>query len=157
MEDEHGTPLDEIDRTLLRLLAEDPRAPYTELHEQLKDEGYEMTNEGIRYRISKLYESTSMLLLTTPKEHGWENLRMFITTTGDSGAKERTFEKLAEMDIWIICRGFGSFDIYANATIPSSDKAERLISQVEELDEVADVDFFLETDRLTNMDRYLSI
>lgn len=149
--------LDEIDRILLRILAQDPRAPYSEIADRLEEEGFEMTGEGIRYRISKLYESTSLLLLTTPKEHGWENLRILISTANTPGSKDKAHQKLTEMDFWIVCRGIGSFDLYANATVPSNGAAEDLVSDVRELECVEDVHFYLETGRETDYDNYLRI
>lgn len=147
--------LDEIDRILLRILAQEPRAPYSEIAEQLEEEGHEMTGEGIRYRISKLYDSTSLLLLTTPKEHGWENLRLLVSTANSPNAKEEAYQKLSEMDFWIVCRGIGSFDLYANATVPSNGEAERLVSEVRELECVEEVHYYFETERRTNYDNYL--
>jgi DNA-binding Lrp family transcriptional regulator len=149
--------LDEIDRILLRILAQDPRAPYSEIAKRLNEEGYEMTGEGIRYRISRLYESTSLLLLTTPKQHGWENLRLLISTEDTKGAKASVKQRLTEMDFWIVCKGIGSFDLYANATVPSNEETDRLVTEVREQDGVEEVHFHLETDRISNYDNYLSL
>jgi DNA-binding Lrp family transcriptional regulator len=149
--------LDEIDRVLLRILAQDPRAPYSEIAKRLHEEGYEMTGEGIRYRISRLYESTSLLLLTTPKQHGWENLRLLISTEDTKGAKSSVKQRLTEMDFWIVCSGIGSFDLYANATVPSNEDTDRLVTEVREQEGVKDVHFYLETERITNYNNYLSL
>lgn len=151
----HG--LDEIDRVLLRILAQDPRIPYSEIADKLEEEGFEMTGEGIRYRISKLYDSTSLLLLTTPKEHGWENLRLLISTGTEPGATDEAYQELNNMEFWIVCRGLGSFDLYANATVPSNEEAKELIDGVRELEYVDDVQFYLETDRETDYDNYLRL
>ncbi|MCW8173612.1 AsnC family protein [Natrialba swarupiae] len=81
--------LDEIDRTILRILVQNPRTPYSDIAEQLEDEGFEMSGEGIRYRVSKLFETTSILLLTAPKQHGWEVIRLFIAVEDNEDAKKR--------------------------------------------------------------------
>lgn len=149
--------LDEIDRTILRILAQDPRKPYSEIAEDLKKEGYDMSGEGSRYRVSQLFETTSILLLTAPKEHGWETLRLFISTEDSEGAKEATMDHLSEMNYWLVCRLIGSFDIYAVATVESNRDADRLISEIRELNTVANVEYALETGRHTNVENYLSL
>jgi DNA-binding Lrp family transcriptional regulator len=157
MPEEHSDNLDEIDRKILRILSEDPRASYAEIAKKLGQDGCEMTAEGIRYRVSQLYESTSLVLMTQPQKHGWENLRLNITTVGGAQTKQRIFEKLSEMPFWIICRGFGSYDLYANATVPSNNKVDQIISDVKDIDGVDDVEFYLETERTTNFDNFLSL
>jgi DNA-binding Lrp family transcriptional regulator len=147
--------LDEIDHTILRILAQDPRTPYSDIAEKLEEEGYQMSSEGIRYRVSKLFETTSVLLMTAPKEHGWQVMRLLIRSDDDT-PKDEAFDRLTEMEFWMVCRVMGSFDFYAVATVPSNREADDLISRVRELDAVATVDHALETDRETNTDNYLS-
>lgn len=149
--------LDEIDRKILRILAQGPRKPYSEIAADLEKEGYEMSGEGIRYRVSQLFDETSILLLTAPKEHGWEVLRIFISTEDYTGAKEAAVEELSEMPCWLVCRLIGSFDLYAVATVKSNREADQLISDVRELECIANVDYALETGRETNIEKYLEI
>lgn len=148
--------LDDIDRNILRILAEDPRLPYSDIAEQLKTEGHEMSSEGVRYRVSKLFDVTSIHLLTSPKEHGWNVLRMTIAVDGDNGAKDSVFEQLADMPVWLSCRVLGSFDLYAVATTASVSDADRLVTEAREIDGVKSVDYALETDRQTDIENYLS-
>lgn len=148
--------LDDIDRNILRILAEDPRLPYSDIAEQLEAEGHEMSSEGIRYRVSKLFDVTSVHLLTSPKEHGWNVVRMTVTVEGDGGIKESVFDRLADMPVWLSCRVLGSFDLYAVATTPSISEADRLVTEMREIEGVASVDYALETDRHTKVENYLS-
>lgn len=149
--------LDEIDRAILRILSQDPRKPYSDIAADLKEEGYEMSGEGIRYRVTRLFDTTSILLLAAPKEHGWEVLRLFILTENFENAKERAVKALSEMDFWLVCRIVGSFDMYAVATVQSNHEADRLISDVRELESVANVEFAFETGRETNVENYLAL
>ncbi|MFC7192381.1 AsnC family protein [Halocatena marina] len=50
---------DDIDSHILKILTSDPRAPYSDIAEELKEAGYKMSSEGIRYRVSKLMEATT--------------------------------------------------------------------------------------------------
>ena len=147
--------LDEIDHTILRILAQDPRTPYSDIATRLEEEGYQMSSEGIRYRVSKLFETTSVQLMTAPKEHGWEVMRLLIRIE-DGTPKEETFDRLTEMAFWMVCRVMGNFDFYVVATVPSNREADDLISRVREIDSVASVEHAIETDRETNTDNYLS-
>lgn len=148
--------LDEIDRTILRILAQDPRTPYSDIAAKLEEEGHEMSSEGIRYRVTKLFETTSVLLLTAPKEHGWEVLRLSISVANEPGAKEETFEALSGMNFWMVCRTMGDYDLYGVATVQSNHDADDLVSRIRGLEHVTGVDFVLETDRETDIDNYLS-
>ncbi|MEY7851063.1 Lrp/AsnC family transcriptional regulator [Natrarchaeobius sp. A-rgal3] len=148
--------LDEIDRTILRILVQNPRTPYSDIAEQLEEEGFEMSGEGIRYRVSKLFETTSILLLTAPKQHGWEVIRLFISAEDSEGAKGETFEALADMGFWMNCRGIGSFDLYAVATVSSNRDADALIDTVRTLETVSNVEYMIETDRMTTIENYLA-
>lgn len=148
--------LDDIDRQILRILAENPRMPYSDIADRLDQEGYEMSSEGIRYRVSNLFESTSIQLLTAPKEYGWDVLRLLITVTSNPDAKSKVFESLTEKPFWLNCRVMGSFDIYAVATTQSVQDADELITDVRELDHVENVEYALETDRNTSIQDYLS-
>lgn len=148
--------LDEIDRHILRILAQDPRIPYSDISDRLEEEGYEMSGEGIRYRVSKLYESSSVLLLTAPREHGWEVLRIDVTVSDEADAKSKVMERLAEEKFWLVSRGLGTFDIYAVATVRSNREADDLVSTVKEIDAIDSVTHTLETDRITDLDNYLA-
>lgn len=149
--------LDEIDRAILRILSQDPRKPYSDIAMELKKEGHEMSGEGIRYRVTQLFDTTSILLLAAPKEHGYEVLRTFISTESHENAKASTLDALSEMDFWLVCRIVGSFDIYAVATVQSNYEADQLISDVRELESVSKVEFAFETDRTANVEKYLAL
>lgn len=148
--------LDDIDRNILRILAEDPRLPYSDIAEQLEAEGHEMSSEGVRYRVAKLFDVTSIHLLTSPKEHGWNVVRMMITVEGNNGTKDTVFEQLADMPVWLSCRVLGSFDFYAVATTASLSNADHLVTEMREVEGVKSVEYALETGRQTDIENYLS-
>lgn len=148
--------VDKLDRLILKVLADDPRAPYSDIAEEIAEEGYEMSSEGIRYRVAKLFEQTSIFFLLAPSEHDWEIVRMNISVSDEPGAKGQAFEEISEMPFWLVCRGVGTYDIYAAGTAPSNVEVDELIRDVEELDVVVDVGYSIETNRDTNVDDYLS-
>ena len=150
------TNLDEIDRMILRILMQNPRVPYSDIADQLEAEGREMSSEGIRYRVSNLFETTSILLMTDPREHGWEVVRLAVTVTDDPDAKDEAFELLSEMDFWMVSKTIGTFDLYAIATVESNRDADDLVNEVRGMEQVEVVQYTLETDRVTTIDNYLS-
>jgi DNA-binding Lrp family transcriptional regulator len=149
--------LDEIDRTILRIIAQDPRVPYSDIAEQLEEEGHEMSSEGIRYRVSNLFETASILLLTAPQEHGWEVIRLFIEVDNAPSAKQNAFEELSEMGVWMSCRLHGTMDLYAVATVRSTQAADELLEDVRAIDDVTRVEHAIETVRETEIDNYLAL
>ncbi|WP_436933842.1 Lrp/AsnC family transcriptional regulator [Halovenus marina] len=149
--------LDEIDRTILRIIAQDPRVPYSDIAEQLEEEGHEMSSEGIRYRVSNLFETASILLLTAPQEHGWEVIRLFIEVDNAPSAKQNAFEELSEMGVWMSCRLHGTMDLYAVATVRSTQAADELLEDVRAIDNVTRVEHAIETVRETEIDNYLAL
>lgn len=156
MEDDSIEEMDDIDRHILRILAEDPRLPYSDIADQLSEVGADMSSEGVRYRVSNLFDSTSIHLLTAPQHYGWNVLRLSITVENEPGAKDRIFGKLSEMPVWMSCRVFGSFDFYAVATTETLADADRLVDDVREMEGVDTVEFSLETQRQTDIGSYLS-
>lgn len=148
---------DELDRLILKILANGPRTPYSDIAEQLADEGYEMSSEGVRHRVSKLLERTSIFFLLEPDEHEWEIVRLAISVTDDPGGKTEAMERISEMPFWLVVRGIGTYDIYAVATAATNSRVDELVSTVEELDAVVDVDHSIETSRYTNVEDYLSV
>lgn len=148
--------LDKLDRLILKVLAKDPRAPYSDIAEEIAEEGYEMSSEGIRYRVSKLFDQTSIFFLLAPSEHDWEIVRVTISVSDEQGAKEEALEAVSAMPFWLVCRGVGTYDIYAVGTATSNSEVDKLIRNVEELDSVVDVGYSIETERNTNVDDYLS-
>jgi DNA-binding Lrp family transcriptional regulator len=157
MSPEQISDLDEIDRNILRILAKDPRAPYSDIAERIKAEGHEMSGEGIRYRVSDILEKTSIFFLLAPEQHNWEIVRLAISAGDGERDKERLFETLSEKKFWLVCRGVGSYDAYAIASAASTREVDDLITQVRELDVVERVDHSIETDRRTNVNDYLDV
>lgn len=148
--------VDQLDRLILKVLAKDPRAPYSDIAEEIAEEGYEMSSEGVRYRVSKLLDQTSIFFLLAPSEHEWEIVRMAISVSGEPNAKTEALDAISEMPFWLVCRGVGDFDIYAAGTAPSNVEVDMLVRDVQELEQVVDVSYSIETERDTNVDDYLS-
>lgn len=148
--------MDDIDRQILRILSEDPRLPYSDISDKLQKSDFGMSSEGVRYRVTSLFDSTSIHLLASPDKYGWNVLRMSITVENEPDAKEKVHEQIEEMPIWLNCRVIGSFDLYAVATTESLQDADQLMDDVQELEHVEDVQFSLETDRKTDIQSYLS-
>lgn len=157
MSNDPSSGLDDIDRNILRILARDPRIPYSDIADELEREGHEMSSEGIRYRVSNLFETVSVLLLTAPKEHGWEVLRVSISVANEPDASAETFEALQELNFWQTAETMGSFDLYAVATVASNREANDLVGRVRGLEHVDEVEYALETARETAVDNYLSV
>ena len=150
---EHTT--DRLDRTILKILAEDPRMPYSDIADRLLEEDYEMSAEGVRKRVTRLLDITSPFFLLEPQEHDWEIVRIAIWAADEHGAKDDAHATISEMPFWLVCNGIGTYDIYAVASVPSNAEIDDLVRQVRELDSVADLEFTIETGRDTNVDNYL--
>ncbi|GGN21039.1 Lrp/AsnC family transcriptional regulator [Halarchaeum nitratireducens] len=146
--------VDEIDREILQTLSEDPRMPYSRIASRLEEAGYEMSAEGVRHRVTDLLDESSILLLTAPQGHDWQVLRVDVTVRGGTAAADAVYERLSELDFWLVCRGFGSIDVHAVATAAGVEDATDLLNTVRGLDDVESVDYFLETDRETDVHKY---
>lgn len=149
--------IDEVDRRILGILAEDPRIPYADISEILAEEGFELSSEAIRQRVSSLLDSTTSFFLLRPEAHDWEIVMFMIETAAREGAKQRAFEELSELAFWFVGRGVGTVDIYATATVNSIAEVDDLLTTVESLETVTNVDYFIETDRATAVERYLQV
>lgn len=149
--------LDEIDRVILQILAKEPRAPYSDIADRLKEKGHEMSSQGIRYRVSNILEKTSIFFLVEPDQHDWEIVRLAVKAGDGEDDKEAAFEAIADMKFWLVCRGIGMFDIYAIASAATSREVDELVTDVEELDAVEEVQHSFETDRRTDVNDYLHV
>ncbi|WP_129113544.1 Lrp/AsnC family transcriptional regulator [Halegenticoccus tardaugens] len=149
--------MDEIDRIVLGILASNPRTPYSEISDRLEERGYQMSSEGIRYRAQNLFETTSTFFMIDPAEHNWLVLRTAITVVNEADAKERTVEMLREDPFWFISSGFGSFDIYAVATAPTTHEVDDLLNGLRRIECIADVEYFIETNRTIDISKYLPV
>lgn len=148
--------LDEIDRILLRILSKNPRMSYASIAEKLEEEGHEMSGEGVRHRVTKLLDATSTFFLFAPGKHDWEILRVGVTVSGAPNAKSKVSNMLSEKGFWLVCRGLGTIDIYAVATAESVEEYDELLEKVRSHDFVEDVEFSIETERITDLKHYFS-
>jgi hypothetical protein len=149
--------IDEIDRRILAILAKDPRIPYSDISNELAEEGYELSSEAIRRRVASLLDITTSFFLLRPDTHEWEIVLVTVRTDGGTSAKSAVFEAMSEMNFWFVGSGFGTVDLYGVATVSSTAEVDRLINNVRELEAAAEVDYFVETDRSTAVERYLRV
>lgn len=147
---------DEIDAEILRILAVDPRAPYSEINSILRDAGYDMSNEGVRYRVQNLIDATMIFYLIEPGDIEWEIVRIFVRTENEPGAAAAAYDTIKEMSFWHVTRAFGTFDIYAIGFEPSVDEINELVTEIRENEHVADVWYGIVTDWRTDMNQYYS-
>jgi len=148
--------LDEIDREILELLMQDPRMPYSDIARHLEESDHSMSAEGVRNRVGDLFDESSIFLLQGPQENEWEVIRLDVTATNEPGATEEVFERMADRDFWLVCRGFGTIDVHGVATIPDIEAADELVNSIRSIDVVASVEYFLETERHTDMHNYMA-
>jgi DNA-binding Lrp family transcriptional regulator len=148
---------DEIDRQILDFLSHNPRIPYSNLAEQLEERGHEMSSEGIRYRVSKILETTSIFFLLDPRKFSWEIIRLGVTTVDEDNAKENTFQMISDMPFWHVSRGIGTYDIFAVGSAPSMNAVDTLITTIRESEFVRKAEYIVVTDRNRDMESYLSL
>lgn len=149
--------IDEIDRRILAILAKDPRIPYSDISNELADEGLELSSEAIRRRVASLLDITTSFFLLRPDTHEWEIVLVTVRTDGGTSAKAEVFEAMSEMDFWFVGSGFGTVDLYAHATVNSTAEVDKLVNDVREIPATSEVDYFVETDRSTAVERYLQV
>ncbi|QLG61027.1 Lrp/AsnC family transcriptional regulator [Halorarum salinum] len=148
---------DDIDGVILQTLAENPRVPYSEITDTLADLGYEMSSEGVRYRVDKIIELTTVFFLVDPRKVSWEILRVAVSTADTEDAKDEAFDLLCEQPFWHVSRGVGTYDIYAVGSLPSLEKVDELVTTVREADSVQKVDYIVVTERNQDMTQYLNM
>ncbi|GAB7010692.1 Lrp/AsnC family transcriptional regulator [Halorubrum trueperi] len=148
---------DEIDGIILQELAENPRVPYSELTDILAELGYEMSAEGVRYRVDKIIDLTTVFFLIDPQSVSWEILRIAVSAKNTESAKQDAFELLCESPFWHVSRGIGSYDIYAVGSFPSLRMVDELVTSVEEEDCVSEVEYIVVTERNQDMTQYMNI
>lgn len=146
--------VDEIDRELLELLMQDPRMPYSEIASRLEERGHGMSAEGVRRRVGDLFDGSSIFMLTGPQGHDWEVLRVNVAVTDSPGAADAVFDRMDGQEFWLVCRGFGTVDVHAVATVADLEEADELVNAIRGFEEVESVSYFLETERRTDMHDY---
>jgi DNA-binding Lrp family transcriptional regulator len=155
MTDTQDVQIDEIDSVILRILAADPRAPYTDIAAQLEQEGFEMSGEGIRYRVRKLMDVTTTFFFIDLEQVSGEIVRVAVDTTNEEGAKRRAFEAISGMRFWHVTRGVGTYDVYAVGLAATLRDTDELLTAIRELDSVESVEHIVATDRTSSIEDYL--
>ena len=154
MTDSQFENIDDMDSLILQILSSDPRAPYSEIASKLEEAGYEMSSEGIRYRVSKLLDTTTVFFLLDPEDISWEIVRIAVEAIDEEGAKDEVFEKMVGMRLWHVVRGLGTYDVYAVGMAPTLSEIDELVTTIKEYDVVKRIDHIVVTDRESNMEDY---
>lgn len=148
---------DNIDAIILRALAENPRVPYSEITDALDEMGYKMSPEGVRYRVDKIIELTTVFFLVDPQKVSWEILRVAVVTEDTKDSKDEAFELLCKEPFWHVSRGIGTYDLYAVGSLPSLQTVDELVTRVSEADCVNKVEYIVVTGRNQDMTQYLNM
>jgi DNA-binding Lrp family transcriptional regulator len=149
------TAIDEVDRRILGILAENPRLPYSEISERLAEQGFELSGEAVRQRTTSLFEITSNFFLVRPESHDWELVLVTVKTKRQPSVKAEVFKAMSEMAYWYVGSGLGTIDLYGFATVGSNTEVEQLLDQTRNQSAVTDVDYFIETKHSTDIEEYL--
>jgi len=149
--------LDEIDWKILQLLSDDPRRPYSDISEELAKQGHELSSEGARHRVNKILDTMSIFFMVHPNEQDWEVLIFLINLTDDRDGKTEVSEQLMDDKFWFVSRGFGTYDIYAIATVAATEDIGELITRVRAYDHVESVSHLIETWRTLKGSNYFPI
>ena len=155
MPSNHDVDIDEIDAVILKILASDPRAPYTDIAQKVEEAGFELSGEGVRYRVQRLIDVTKTFFFIDLEQVSGEIVRIAVTTTDEEGAKDRTFQELSDMQFWHITRGVGTYDIYAVGLTSTMREMDGLLTSIRELDSVESVEHVLSTERTSSIDAYI--
>lgn len=155
--DDDVLEIDEIDRRILEILANDPRSPYADIAEELAEYDIELSSEGVRRRVTTLFENMTSFFLPRPERNSWEIVLVTVRTTNGPNSKRDTFEAMSEMDFWFVAEGFGTVDLYGIATAKSNPEINDLLVQLQALESVSEIDHFIETDRAVNIRNYLPV
>lgn len=147
-------PIDDIDQQILAILARNPRLPYSDISDELAEDGHELSSEAIRHRVASLLEFTTSFFLLRPDTHDWEIVVVAVRTADELGAQDQVFRAMSEMDFWFVGRGLGTIDMYGVATARTNVDIDRLLNEVRGLELVDDVDYNVETRRATNLEKY---
>lgn len=149
--------IDEVDREILEILAEDPRGPYADIADELGNRGIEMSSEGVRQRVTSLLENMTSFFLPRPDQQGWNIVIITVWTANTPNAKRDVFEAMSEMNFWFVAEGFGTIDVYGIATVESNTEIDELLVEVREMEPVTEVNFFIETARAVDIGNYLPV
>lgn len=156
-DDDDVLEIDEIDRRILEILANDPRSPYADIAAELAEYDIELSSEGVRRRVTSLLENMTSFFLPRPERNSWEIVLVTARTADEANSKREVFEAMSNMDFWFVAEGFGTVDLYGIATAKSNTEIDELLVQMRALDSVTEIDYFIETDRAVNIRNYLPV
>jgi len=146
--------LDEIDWKITQLLSKDPRRPYSDISQELETNGYELSSEGVRKRVQKIMETMSIFFMVNPIEQDWEVMVFLVEVSNDAEAKDAVYDRLQDDEFWFVSQGFGSFDLYAVATVATTRDIESLLRRVRSYEYVDAVSYLIETERTVENSNY---
>jgi DNA-binding Lrp family transcriptional regulator len=145
---------DAIDTQILVILSEDPRMSYQQLSRRLEEEGYQMSAEGVRRRVTDLMAATTPFFLLDPEQLAWEIVRISVRATDGPGDKDDAFDRIAEMPFWHVTKGIGTYDIYGVGMAPTMADIDAMVTEIRGYDCVAEIDFIVVTDRRSDLQDY---
>jgi len=145
---------DAIDTQILVVLSEDPRMSYQKLSQRLSEEGYEMSAEGVRQRVTDLMAATTPFFLLDPEQLAWEIVRISVRATDGPGDKDEAFERIATLPFWHLTKGIGTYDVYGVGMAPTIAEVEEMIAEIRGYDCVDRIDFIVVTDRRSDLEDY---
>ncbi|MFB6243729.1 MAG: Lrp/AsnC family transcriptional regulator [Halobaculum sp.] len=146
--------LDELDSRILVALSEDPRMSYQQVSSRLEEEGYDMTAEGVRHRVTRLMEATTPFFLLDPEQISWEIVRISVAASDGPGHKREAFERIADLPFWHVTMGIGTYDIYAVGMAPTLRGVEEMVTEIREYDCIDTVDHIVVTERDSDLEDY---
>lgn len=145
---------DEIDTQILVILSEDPRMSYQALSSRLADEGYEMSAEGVRHRVTDLMEATTPFFLLDPDQITWEIVRISVRATDGPGDKEEAFERIVDLPFWHVTKGLGTYDVYGVGMAPTLEDIDGMVSEIRGYDCIDTVDHIVVTEQASDLEDY---
>jgi len=154
MSDSPFDAFDAIDTQILVILSEDPRMSYQTLSRRLSEEGYEMSAEGVRRRVTDLMAATTPFFLLDPEQLAWEIVRISVRATDGPGDKAEAFERIADLPFWHVTTGIGTYDIYGVGMAPTIAEIEEMVSTIRGYNCIDRIDFMVVTDRRSDLEDY---
>lgn len=136
---ERRVPIDAIDRTIIRLLQEDGRMPFTELARHV-----DLTPPAVRARMQRLIDLGAMQIvaITRPEALGMPVVAMLgIRVDGNAGAVCDEISKIGSA-IYIV-QTAGSFDLFAEVVCKNMDALWALVNeQIRTIHGIRDLEVF---------------
>ncbi|MFT4125402.1 MAG: Lrp/AsnC family transcriptional regulator [Gordonia sp. (in: high G+C Gram-positive bacteria)] len=130
-----GIRIDDLDRTLIRLLGQNCRAPYRELADSTG-----LSPSGARVRTERLFRTGAIRAIAVPVRASLSETTSFRVGVRSAGKTADTLAALRVFDPEFLAVTIGQYDFIATVTADSADAAIDITDEIRELDEVASID-----------------